>query len=68
MKTFETEILEFATEQWGEKSLDGIGLKVAEESGEVAGALVKIPEGRATFEDLEKEVGGSAYRAIANCS
>lgn len=57
MKTIEAEILEFATAQWGEKDLPAIGLKVGEEAGEVAGALVKIPEGRATLEDLDKEVG-----------
>lgn len=55
--TTENQILKFATEQWGEKDLAGIGLKVGEEAGEVAGALVRIPEGRATFDDLEKEVG-----------
>ena len=57
MKTTEEEILEFATAQWGAKDLPAIGLKVAEEAGEVAGALVKIPEGRAKWEDLDKEVG-----------
>lgn len=57
MRTIEAEILEFATAQWGEKTLAAIGLKVGEEAGEIAGALVKIPEGRATDEDLDKEVG-----------
>lgn len=55
--TTEKEILKFATEQWGEKDDAGIGLKLAEETGEVAGALLKIPEGRATEIDLRKEMG-----------
>lgn len=57
MKTTEAEILAFAMEQWGEKDWSGIGLKLGEEAGEIAGALVKIPEGRASLEDLDDEVG-----------
>lgn len=57
MGTKEQIILEFAEGKWGEKTLDRIGLKLAEEAGEVAGALIKIPEGRATTEDLIKEMG-----------
>ena len=57
MKTFEQEILDFATEQWGEKDFAGMALKLAEESGEIAGACVKIPEGRASVDDLDKEIG-----------
>jgi NTP pyrophosphatase (non-canonical NTP hydrolase) len=56
-KTIEEEILEFANSQWGEKTWEGLGLKLGEEAGEVAGAIVKIPEKRATLEDLDLEVG-----------
>ena len=56
-KTIEEEILEFSNSQWGEKTWEGLGLKLAEESGEVAGELVKIPEGRATWEGVDLEVG-----------
>lgn len=55
--TTEQDILAFAQSQWGEKSLTQIGLKLGEESGEVAGAIVKITECRATFENLDKEIG-----------
>lgn len=55
--TTEIEILQFAEDQWGERTLELIGLKVAEEAGEIAGAIVKIPEGRLTWADLDKEVG-----------
>jgi NTP pyrophosphatase (non-canonical NTP hydrolase) len=57
MKTTEEKILQFATEQWGPKDLSGLVMKLAEECGEIAGACVKIPEGRSTFEDLDKELG-----------
>lgn len=53
----EREILAFAEEQWGNKTLERLANKLAEETGEVAGAVVKIPEGRATHEDLDKELG-----------
>ena len=56
-KSIERQIFEFSTERWGIKTLEGLGLKVAEEAGEVAGALSKIPERRATLEDLDDEVG-----------
>ena len=57
MKTTEKEILEFATAQWGEKTMERLANKLAEETGEIAGAVVKIPEGRATDDDLDKELG-----------
>lgn len=55
--TTEIEILQFAEDQWGERTIELIGLKVAEEAGEIAAAIVKIPEGRLTWADLDKEVG-----------
>ena len=55
--TTEDKILAFATQQWGKRSLEGLGLKLGEESGEVLGALAKIPEGRATLMDLDDELG-----------
>ena len=56
MTTVEAQILEFATEQWGVKRMEDMGLKLAEEVGEVAAALVKIPEGRATHTELDDEL------------
>lgn len=56
-KSVEEHILEFATSQWGEKTMDRLVSKLAEETGEIAGAIVKIPEGRASEEDLDKELG-----------
>lgn len=53
----EQTIYRFATAQWGEPTFDRIGLKLSEEVGEVAGALCKIPEERATFDDADDEVG-----------
>lgn len=53
----EKEILAFCVERWGEKDLSDIALELCEESGEVAGAVVKLPEGRATLEDLDDEIG-----------
>jgi NTP pyrophosphatase (non-canonical NTP hydrolase) len=55
--TTESEILDFAERNWGQKSLAGVALKLAEETGEIAGACVKIPEGRATEAELDKELG-----------
>ncbi len=55
--TTEEVIADFCVRQWGDKDRPWVGLKLAEESGEVCGALVKIPEGRATEEDLDKEIG-----------
>jgi NTP pyrophosphatase (non-canonical NTP hydrolase) len=57
MKTIESEILKFATEQWGEKTLERLAVKLAEETGKIAGAVVKIPELRATAADLDQELG-----------
>jgi len=57
MKTTEQIILQFATEQWGEKDLSGIALKLAEECGEIAGAIIKTDEGRSSYAELDKEVG-----------
>lgn len=55
--TTEDDILDFAERNWGSKTLAGIALKLAEETGEIAGACVKIPEGRATVSELDKELG-----------
>ena len=57
LETLETRILKFATEQWGEKTMERLVNKLAEEAGEVAGAVVKSGEGRATQQDLEDELG-----------
>jgi NTP pyrophosphatase (non-canonical NTP hydrolase) len=53
----EVTINAFCAARFGAKSLDGIALKFMEEAGEVAGACVKIPAGRATMADLEDELG-----------
>ncbi len=52
----EKQILDFAEEQWGEKTLEDLAIKGAEEMGEVCGAALKIQEGRATVEDLIAEL------------
>lgn len=38
-------------------TMKDIGLKLGEEAGEVQGAIVKMPEGRATEDDLKDEIG-----------
>jgi len=55
--TTEQHILAFATFQWGLKDLSGVALKLAEECGEIAGAIIKTNEGRSTHEELDKEMG-----------
>lgn len=55
--TEESRILEWCEEAFHPKTIDGLVLKLFEESGEVAGAAVKIPEGRATWDDFDDEVG-----------
>ena len=57
MNTTESEILKFATERWGKKTLENLAIKLAEETGEIAGAISKIPELRASFHDLDAELG-----------
>lgn len=57
MKTTEQEILDFATYQWGGKELAAIALKLAEECGEIAGAIIKTNEGRSTYAELDEEMG-----------
>ena len=57
MKTPEQIIRDFAFEQWDDKSPRDIALKLCEEAGEVAGAAVKIREGRAKLRDMDDEVG-----------
>lgn len=53
----EDEILEFAEKQWGPRTLEKLANKLAEECGEVAGAVVKLEEDRATELDLINEIG-----------
>lgn len=55
--TRENTILNFTQKQWGVKTFEGIANKLGEECGEVLGAVVKIPEGRATEQDLKDELG-----------
>lgn len=49
-------------------SLDRVGLKFAEEAGEVAGALVKIEEGRLTLDDLAGEIGDATICLARICT
>lgn len=53
----ENEILEFAQSKWGKKTPERIALKLSEECGEVAGAVIKMGEKRATRSDLLDEIG-----------
>lgn len=55
--TSEKEILDLAELLWGERSLSNIAMKLAEESGEVCGSIIKMADGRETIEDLAAEVG-----------
>lgn len=55
--TIEKKILEFAEEQWGEKTLEKLSIKGSEEMGEVCGAALRIEEGRGTIEHLIEELG-----------
>ena len=55
--TTEQQILQFAQARWGRVSLGVIAAKLAEETGEVCGAIFKMPEGRATQADFEAELG-----------
>lgn len=43
--------------KWGEKSAVQWASKLSEECGEVCGAINKIPEGRATPQDVRDEIG-----------
>jgi NTP pyrophosphatase (non-canonical NTP hydrolase) len=56
-KPTEAEVDILVTAAWGKKSTDHIILKMNEECGEVAGAFVKMKEGRLTEKDLLDELG-----------
>lgn len=47
----------FCDTKWGKKSPHGMAVKLAEECGEVCGAVTKMEEGRASKEDLLDELG-----------
>lgn len=73
MQTTEKAIRDFAFKKWGVKTDKEIALKLCEEAGEVAGAAIKIPEGRAALRDMHDEVGDvlivlSQYAAQHNCT
>jgi NTP pyrophosphatase (non-canonical NTP hydrolase) len=55
----EMEILDWVESKVGPRSIDKIGLKIGEESGEVIGEIVRLCEGRkdASFDKLDKEIG-----------
>ncbi len=53
----ERQIRDFCVSQWGEKTPAWIGLKLGEEAGEVAGAIVRLEEGRGPAENIDKEIG-----------
>jgi NTP pyrophosphatase (non-canonical NTP hydrolase) len=53
----ERKIRDFCVAQWGDKPMSWIGLKLGEEAGEVAGAIVRLDEKRGTLDDLDKEIG-----------
>ena len=53
----EKEIFRFVTEAFGAKSGQDVALKLSEEAGEVAGAVVKLNENRGTEQQIEQEVG-----------
>lgn len=53
----ETLILTLASKLWGTRTFENTALKLAEECGEICGAVNKLPEGRATLSDLADEAG-----------
>lgn len=59
--TSEQEILQLAEKLWGVRTLDQVALKLAEESGEVCGAVVKLEDGRASLVDLAEEAGDALF-------
>ena len=46
---------------WGDAPTERVALKVAEEAGEIAGAIVKLSEGRRSVADVVHELGDLAY-------
>ncbi len=53
----ESEIFRFVIDKWGAKSGRDIALKLCEESGEVAGAVIRLDEKRGTEDQIAEEVG-----------
>ncbi len=64
--TIEQLINAWRTERWPDDNDDRlIAAKLGEEAGEVLGAAIKIPEGRATVEDLCDEIGDTLIALAA---
>ena len=57
MDTTELEIAEWHDKRWNEKDDRVVAAKLAEECGEVCGALIKQHEGRRTDNDVRDEIG-----------
>lgn len=59
MRTVEHLVTDLAASRWGAPTRLKLAAKLCEEAGEVAGVLVRLEEGegRATAEDLGREVG-----------
>lgn len=55
--TMEEEIFRFVTDKWGPKSGLDVALKLAEETGEVAGAVTRLNEDRGTEDQIADELG-----------
>lgn len=58
LKHYQAEINEWQRSRWPDTAVVPYpALKLAEEVGEVVGAVVKVNEGRATLIDLKNEIG-----------
>ena len=55
--TVEAYVAKWHDEKWPDKDDRIVGTKLAEEAGEVCGALIKIAEGRKTQQDMFDEMG-----------
>lgn len=56
-ETLEGRIFRYVTDKWGPKSGADIALKLAEECGEVAGAVVRMDEERGDVDGIADELG-----------
>ena len=53
----EQTISEWHDKKWPEKDDRHVAAKLAEETGEVCGALIKLVEGRRSIDDVKDEIG-----------
>ena len=56
-RTREQAINEWHDKKWPDKDDRHVAAKLAEETGEVCGAFIKLVEGRRTIDDVQDEIG-----------